>query len=97
MATFVVLSSFTDQGIRNVKETVNRAEAFKEMAKKVGVTVKDMYWTLGRHDIVVTCEAPDDETVTALMLSVASRGFVRSETLRAFSFADMKKVLAKMV
>jgi uncharacterized protein with GYD domain len=97
MATFVVLASFTEQGIRNVKETINRAEAFKEMAKKAGVTVKDMHWTLGRHDTVVTCEAPDDETMTALMLSVASRGFVRSETLRAFSFAEMKKVLGKMV
>jgi uncharacterized protein with GYD domain len=97
MATFVVLASFTDQGIRNVTETINRAEAFREMAKKSGVTVKDMYWTLGRHDIVVTCEAPDDETLTALMLSVASRGYVRSETLRAFSFEEMRKVLERMV
>jgi uncharacterized protein with GYD domain len=97
MATFVVLASFTDQGIRNVKETINRAEAFKELAKKSGVTVKDMYWTLGRHDIVVTCEAPDDESSTALMLSVASRGYVRSETLRAFSFDEMTKILGKMV
>ena len=97
MATFVVLASFTDQGIRNVKETINRAEAFREMAKKSGVTVKDMYWALGRHDIVVTCEAPDDETLTALMLSVASRGYVRSETLRAFSFEEMREVLGRMV
>ena len=67
------------------------------MAKKSGVTVKDMYWTLGCHDIVVICDAPDDETATALLLSVSSRGYVRSETLRAFSFADMKKVLEKMV
>ena len=81
--------------IRNVKETINRADQFKEMAKKSGVTVKDMYWTLGRHDIVVVCEAPDDETATALLLSVSSRGFVRSGTLRAFSFTDIKKVLDK--
>ena len=66
MATFVVLAGFTEQGIRNVKETVTRAEAFKDLAKKSGVTVKDMYWTLGRHDVVALCEAPDDETVTAL-------------------------------
>ena len=97
MPTFVVLASFTAEGIQNVKETIERSEAFKELAKKSGVTVKDMYWTLGRHDIVVTCDAPDDETVTALMLSVASRGFVRSETLRAFSFDQMKKVIGKMV
>jgi len=52
---------------------------------------------LGAHDIVAICEAPDDETATALSLSVASRGNVRSETLRAFSFDEMKKVLGKMV
>ena len=97
MATFIVLASFTEQGIRNVKETINRAESFKEMSKKCGVTVKDMYWTLGCHDIVVVCEAPDDESATALLLSVSSRGFVRSQTLRAFSFDEMKKVLGKMV
>jgi uncharacterized protein with GYD domain len=97
MATFVVLASFTDQGIRNVKETVSRAEAFKEMAKNSGISIKNMYWTLGRHDIVVICEAPDDESSTALMLSVASRGYVRSETMRAFSFDEMQKVLGKMV
>lgn len=97
MATFIVLAGFTDQGIRNVKETVGRAEAFKEMAKKSGVTVKDMYWTLGPYDIVALCEAPDDEAATALSLSVASRGNVRSQTLRAFSFDEMKKILGKMV
>jgi uncharacterized protein with GYD domain len=97
MATFIVLASFTDQGIRNVKETIGRAEAFKEMAKKSGVTVKDLYWTLGRHDVVVVCEGPDDESATALSLSVCSRGNVTSETLRAFSFEEMKRIIGKMV
>ncbi len=97
MATFVVLSSFTEQGIRDVKETISRAVAFKVMAKKVGVTVKDIYWTLGSHDTVVVFDAPDDETACAVLLSASSRGFVRSETLRAFSFDDMKNVLDKMV
>lgn len=97
MAQFVVLAGFTDQGIRNVKETVSRAEAFKEMAKKSGVTVKDMYWTLGQYDVVAICEAPDDEAATALSLSVCSRGNVRSQTLRAFSFDEMKTILGKMV
>ena len=97
MATFVVLASFTEQGIRNAKETINRAEQFKEMAKKSGVTVKDMYWTLGSHDTVVVFEAPDDETAAALVISVSSLGNVRSETLRAFSFDEMKRILGKMV
>ena len=89
MATFIVLASFTDQGIHEVKETISRAEAFKELAKKTGVVVKDMYWTLGSHDVVVICEAPDDESASALALSVGLRGKVRSETLRAFSFDEM--------
>ena len=67
------------------------------MAKKSGVTVKDMYWTLGQYDVIAICEAPDDEAATALSLSVCSRGNVRSETLRAFSFDEMKTILGKMV
>ena len=59
MATYIVLTNFTEQGIRNVKDTVKRAEAFKESAGKFGVTVKDIYWTLGRYDLVVTVEGPD--------------------------------------
>ena len=82
MATFVVLAGFTDQGIRNVKETISRAEAFKQMAKTSGITVKDLYWTLGQYDVVAVCEAPDDETATAFSLSVTARGNIRSQTLR---------------
>ena len=73
MATFVVLASFTDQGIRNVKETIGRAEAFKELVKKGGVVVKDLYWTLGTYDVVAVCESPNDESATALSLSVCSQ------------------------
>ena len=87
----------TDQGIRNVKETIGRAEAFKEMAEKSGITVKDLYWTLGQYDVIAVCEEPDDEAATALSLSVSSRGNVRSQTLRAFSFDEMKLILGKMV
>jgi uncharacterized protein with GYD domain len=97
MATFVVLAGFTDQGIKNVKETISRAEAFKEMAKKSGVTVMGLYWTLGRYDIIAVCEGPDDETATALSLGLCSRGNIRSETLRAFSSDEMKGILEKIV
>ena len=97
MATFIVLASFTDKGIGKVKETIGRAEKFKEMAKKSGIAVKDLYWTLGSRDVVAVCEAPDDESATALSLSVCSRGNVRSETFLAFSFEEMKKIIGKMV
>jgi uncharacterized protein with GYD domain len=80
-----------------VKQTIERADAFKKMATQAGATIKDIYWTLGSRDVVAICEAPDDKTATVLSLSVASRGNVRSETMRAFSFNEMKKILGKMV
>jgi uncharacterized protein with GYD domain len=97
MATYIVLANFTDKGIHAAKDTIKRAEKFKEMAKQAGVTVKDMYWTIGTFDIVTICESPDDETATALSLSIAARGYVRTQTLRAFSAAEISKVLDKMV
>lgn len=97
MATYVVLASFTDQGIKNVKQTVERADAFRHMATKAGVEVKDIYWTLGSSDIVAVCDAPDAEAATALSLSIASRGNVVTETLRAFSLTEMKSILGRMV
>jgi len=96
MATFVILAKFTHQGITDVKRTVERAEAFRQLAKKTNVTVKDIYWTLGSCDVVAVCEAADDETATALSLSVATRGNISTETLRAFSFDEMKDILARM-
>jgi uncharacterized protein with GYD domain len=96
MATYITLASFTDQGVRNAKDSVKRAEAFKDMAKKHGATVKDLMWTLGQYDIVVTLDAPDDATVTALNLSIGGLGNVRTQTMRAFSAAEMTNVIAKM-
>ena len=96
MATYVMLSHFTEQGIRNVKDTTKRAAAFKDMAKAAGVTVKDMYWTLGQYDMVAILEGPDDVAVTALGLSAGKAGNVRTQTLRAFSPADMDAILTKV-
>lgn len=96
MATFIVLCNFTDQGIRNVKDTVKRAEAFKEMAKAAGMTVKDMYWTLGQYDIVATVEGSDETAIVALGLSLGKAGNIRSQTLPAFSAAEMTKILTKV-
>jgi uncharacterized protein with GYD domain len=96
MATYVVLGNFTDQGIRNAKDTRKRAEAFKGMAQKAGVKVKELYWTLGQYDIVTILEAPDEETATALGLSAGSLGNIRTQTLRAFGSEEMGNILAKM-
>jgi len=96
MPTYISLTNFTDQGIRNVKDTTKRADAVKEAAKKFGVTAKEFYWTLGSYDLVVVFDAPDDASMTALGLSIGSAGNVRTQTLRAFSKDEMSKILAKM-
>jgi uncharacterized protein with GYD domain len=96
MATYCVLSSFTEQGVRNAKDSPKRAEAFKEMARKCGVTVKDLYWAQGQYDIVTILEAPDDLAVTSLALSVGGLGNIRTQTLRLFSAGDMKAIIEKM-
>ena len=96
MATYVLLLNFTEQGIRNVKDTIKRAEAFKSIADKTGGKVKEVYWTLGQYDGVLIFEAPDEQTATALGLSLGSMGNVRTQTLRAFSAEEIGGILAKM-
>lgn len=96
MATYCVLASFTEQGVRNAKDSPKRADAFKEMARKCGVTVKELYWAQGQYDVVTILEAPDDLAVTSLALSVGALGNVRTQTLRLFSANDMKTIIEKM-
>ena len=96
MGTYIALSSFTDQGIRSVKDTTKRADAAKEAASKFGVSMTQIYWTLGKYDLVVTIEAPDDESATAFALAIAGAGNIRMQTLRAFSKDEMNGILAKM-
>lgn len=96
MVKYIILFNFTDQGIRNVKHTVERATAFRAVADKMGAHLKDIYWTQGPYDIVATIEVPDEETCMSLLLSLNSLGNVRSQTLRAFSIEEMGRILAKM-
>jgi uncharacterized protein with GYD domain len=97
MQTYVFLVHFTEFGMRNIKDTVERAHAFEAMAKKAGVTLKVLCWTMGRYDVIAVFDAPDDESATALRFSVTSLGSVSVEILRAFSFEEMGGILAKMV
>jgi uncharacterized protein with GYD domain len=95
MATFISLVSFTDQGIRSIKDSPKRADAFKAAAKKLGVTVKEIYWTLGHFDAVAILEG-EDEAVTSTLLKIGSLGNIRSETLRAYSAAEMGRILSNV-
>jgi len=97
MATYVMLATYTEQGLKGIKDTIKRTEAVRELAKKAGLTMKESYWTLGAYDVVGVFEAPDDETMTAFSLSVARLGNVKTQTLRAFLSKDMGAILGKMV
>ncbi|XIA63162.1 GYD domain-containing protein [Bradyrhizobium sp. TZ2] len=97
MVTYVVLANFTDQGVRSAKDSPKRAEAFKRMAETFGVTVKELFWTQGRYDIVTILDAPDEFSAMTLSLSLGALGNVRTESLRAFSASDMTTIVGKML
>jgi len=96
MTRYIVLASFTDQGIRTVKDTTKRATVVRELGAQMGVQVKDIYWTLGKYDVVLTVEAQDDAVMTAFGLSVGALGNVRTQTLRAFNADEMQGILGQM-
>ncbi|MFF4760533.1 GYD domain-containing protein [Streptomyces sp. NPDC001292] len=95
MPTYITLLNWTDQGIRNYKDTAKRAETFGAAAQKIGAKVLNTYWTVGPYDLVAVVEAPDDETVTAALLHLGGVGNIRSTTLRAFGREEMERVIAK--
>jgi uncharacterized protein with GYD domain len=94
MATFIAMLKFTPQGAASFKDTCQRAAAFKAVAKKLGCKVTGTYWTFGDFDGVLLFEAPDDDTATALMLRLGALGNVRTQTARAFTAAEMEKIVA---
>jgi uncharacterized protein with GYD domain len=96
MPTYVILSNFTQQGITNIKDTAKRAEAYKTLAKQFGCTVKEVFWTQGQYDIVAIVDAPDDASATALAMSVGKLGNIRTQTLRAFTAAELAPILDKV-
>jgi uncharacterized protein with GYD domain len=95
MATFISLLNFTDQGIRDIKDSPDRYGSFKALAEKLGVTVKSFHYTVGHHDMVVILEG-SDEAVTTALLKAGSLGNVRSETLRAFTVDEAKRMIGKI-
>jgi uncharacterized protein with GYD domain len=96
MATYIILGQFTEQGIKNVKDTTRRAQALKDMAKKFNATVTALYWTLGRFDVAAIVDAQDEESMNALLLSLGTLGNVRTQTLRAFSADEMGRILGRL-
>jgi uncharacterized protein with GYD domain len=95
MARYVVLIDWTEQGVRDFKDSVDRYEAASGQLEAIGVRFTEVYWTLGTHDMVALVEAPDAESLAAALLSVARRGNIRTTTLRAFTGEEMRGVIAK--
>ena len=95
MPTYITLGSFTDQGARNIKDSPQRFDAFKAQAEAAGIAVKSVHWTTGAFDIVLVTEGPEDALMT-LALKMAALGNVRTQTLRGFNPAEMRKLTAAM-
>jgi len=96
MAKFVVLFRFTEQGIRNIKESPDRVEAAKSTFRDAGAEVKEFYMVMGRYDTVFVVDAPDDESVARACLAEASKGNVSTETLRAFDEEEYRKIVSSL-
>ncbi len=94
MATFVILSRHTHQGVEKVKASPDRLEATKKAFHAKGAEVKGFYLLMGEYDFVLIVEAPSDEVMAQLVLDAESKGNIRTETHRAFSEAEFRKIAA---
>jgi uncharacterized protein with GYD domain len=96
MARYVLLLNWTDEGIRNVKETVKRVGQARQLVEKASGKIGECLWTLGSYDLVLTAEAPDDEAMTAIAIKLSAMGNVKTTTMRAFNETEMEKILQKV-
>jgi uncharacterized protein with GYD domain len=96
MATYIVLLRYTQQGVQNIKESPARLDAAKKAFQAMGAELKQWYLVMGQYDAVVVGEAPDDETVAKLALAIGSQGSIRTETLRAFTEDEYRKIIAAL-
>src|SRR5471032_1879884 len=96
MATFITTIKFTQQGVKGIDETTKRAAAFKATAKKLGVKVTDIFWTLGEYDGLLILEAADDAAATTALLHLGATGNVHTSTVRAYNAAEMDKILTRV-
>jgi uncharacterized protein with GYD domain len=98
MPTYVLLVNWTDQGIKNVRETVHRADkdVLEQLEQTYGTRVRQIYWTVGSHDLVTIVEAPDEESVSAMVLALGSQGNLRTTTLRAYDHEEMSSIIERL-
>ena len=95
MPPYVSLVNWTDQGIKNFRDTLRRAEDYRGLVDKSGGQVRQLLWTLGEYDVVVVADFPDDETATAVVLQTAACGHVRTKTMKAFDADQMSAIIQR--
>ncbi len=96
MATYIMLINYTDQGIRNIKDSPQRADAARQALSDMGGEMKELYMTMGGYDLVVVAEAPSDDVMAKFALMVGSQGNVRTTTLKAFSEAEYRGIIESL-
>jgi len=96
MPIYVALMNWTDQGVRNVRDTVHRREQADALADKHGAKIEQVYWTVGQYDLVTILQAPDDESATAMLLELGTGGNLRTVTLRAYDREEMSGILQRL-
>jgi uncharacterized protein with GYD domain len=95
MPTYVSLVNWTEQGVKNFRDTLRRAEDYRGLVDKSGGQVRQLLWTLGDYDLVVVADFPDDETATAVVLQTAAGGHVRTKTMKAFDADQMSSIIQR--
>jgi uncharacterized protein with GYD domain len=96
MATYLVLGNYTQQGITNVKQSPARLDAARGVFKKLGVEIISFYLAMGRYDLILLVQAPDDSAMAKAILAVSSQGNVHTETLRVFNEVEFRKVISEL-
>ena len=96
MPTFILTLNWTDQGVRAVKDSPKRSQSARELAKKLGVDVKQVYLTSGKHDLLLIVESSSGDNVAKFALATASLGNVRTSTTRAWSEAEFAKLISEL-
>lgn len=96
MPTYISLLNWTKEGIQKVKESPGRLDSAKKAFKAMGAEIKETYLVMGQYDLVVISEAPDDETISRIMLSIGAMGNVRTQTMRAFPETEYRKLINSM-
>jgi len=96
MATYITLIRWTEKGIEKVKESPTRLDAAKKAFRSMGAELKEFYLVMGRYDIIIVSEAPNDETISKLALAIGSKGAIRTETFRAYTESEYRKIIADL-